>query len=449
MSVRSGFLPIAASGIATILFLIGGPHGARAQGAAGVRVTVDRERGQTVDELVALALRQAPDALSTRARADAARGDLDQAGRRPNPSLSVEQREEAGGMDAQTAVGFTWPLDLFRREGRLAVARSGLDAAEASSAERDRQIATATRLLAARLLAALRVLQVREDVAASNRTTVDLIAARVESGSAPAVERDAAVVEAARAEVDARRQRADVEMLAARLRTAVGLVPEAPLVLKESLEEVVAHSDVAMRDWLSQRRPEEAIAERPDVRVADAEVARALAREDLARREGRMDVSLFASYMRMTAGFPQLGLSASGQPEPIEGRFHNLAAGVMVMLPWRNRNQGAAAAAAAEGTAARFEREGRRIAALNEVEGLRRQEAAVREAAALFDDGVRDLARKTVEVMRESYQLGRATLVDVLAETRRFLDLELAYATTQLELVEARVALVAALGGGR
>ena len=423
---------------------------AQDRGGVAPRVAVDRERGQSVDEFVALALRQSPDGLAARARGEAARGELAQAALRPNPSLSFERRDEIGGMDAQTSIGLAWPLDLFRRDGRVAVARTSVEAADAASADRDRNIAFETRRRVARLLSALKMLQLREDLAASNRKTVELITARAEAGAAPIIDRDVATIEAARSEADVRRQRAEVSQIASELRALAGLGPDAPLVFRDTLEEMAAATDrIVPPDELAADRVQEAVSRRPDVRQADAEEARAKARQDLARREGRADVSLFASYMRMNSGFPQFGLTSSGANEPIAGTFNNVAAGVMVMLPWRNRNQGAIAAAAAEEAAARHERNARRLDALNEIDALRRQEEAARDAVAVFSAGARALAARNVEVQRESYQLGRATLLDVLAETRRYLDFETAYAATLLELVEARVALAAALGGGR
>jgi outer membrane protein TolC len=83
---------------------------------------------------------------------------------------------------------------------------------------------------------------------------------------------------------------------------------------------------------------------------------------------------------------------------------------------------------------------------LNEIDALRTREAQARSALRLFDDDMQALASHNVDVVRESYQLGRATLIDVLAETRRLLDVEAAYGDALLDFVEARVQLAAALG---
>ena len=83
---------------------------------------------------------------------------------------------------------------------------------------------------------------------------------------------------------------------------------------------------------------------------------------------------------------------------------------------------------------------------MNEIVALQQREVHAQAALDVFGGGLRDLASHNLDVLRESYQLGRATLIDVLAETRRYLDVEMAYADAQLELALARVALMGALG---
>ena len=53
---------------------------------------------------------------------------------------------------------------------------------------------------------------------------------------------------------------------------------------------------------------------RSDVREADARVALADARIEQAHREGRADISVFGSYMRMDNGFSQQGVGPAGGP---------------------------------------------------------------------------------------------------------------------------------------
>ena len=78
--------------------------------------------GLTIAQATAMGLQQEPGLREVRTAIDAARGERQQAGRRPNPSVSAERREEMGGGDNQTMIGIELPLDLFRRPARIAVA---------------------------------------------------------------------------------------------------------------------------------------------------------------------------------------------------------------------------------------------------------------------------------------------------------------------------------------
>jgi outer membrane protein TolC len=185
---------------------------------------------------------------------------------------------------------------------------------------------------------------------------------------------------------------------------------------------------------------------RPDVRVADATVDRAAAREDLALRNGRFDASLVASYARARGGFPQQGLDGSGRPVPIGGRTHNLIVGVNLMLPWRDANQGAIAAASAAVSTARHVLDARRLEATAELAAAESRDAASAGVLETLGGNARLLASRNLDVVRESYELGRATLGDVLDETRRYLEFESAYTAALVEAFDARVALTLAMG---
>lgn len=408
---------------------------------------IDPDRGTSIEDLVAKALDQAPAVLAKRALVRGAQAELMQAGLRPNPAVSLDWRDEVGGKDRQSSVGISWPLDLFRRKARTAVATSGVKAAEEDANETARQLAAEVRHQAGRALAAVRQLQIREAVAAAARQTRDLIAARAQSGAAPPLERDLAEVESRRAEVELIRQRAEADTALIGLKALVGLEPSTPLRLREDLEAVVARQDgQPSAPPADQPAIARAVGARSDVRAAETDVAIAAARTELFRREGRPDVSVVGAYMRMDSGFAPLGLTPTGQPVPIRGRFHNLAIGAMVTVPWRNRNQGAVAASTATEQAARHELAARKLAAEAEIDAARLRDEQARRALDVFSGGLRDLAARNLEVMRESYLLGRASLIDVLTETRRYLDVETAHAVALFEAFESRVALALAMG---
>jgi outer membrane protein TolC len=64
----------------------------------------------------------------------------------------------------------------------------------------------------------------------------------------------------------------------------------------------------------------------------------------------------------------------------------------------------------------------------------------------VYAGGVRVLARHNLDVVGQTFELGRATVFDVLAERRRFLEIEHEYIAAARELWDARVALTRAMG---
>ena len=66
-----------------------------------------------------------------------------------------------------------------------------------------------------------------------------------------------------------------------------------------------------------------------------------------------------------------------------------------------------------------------------------------------YSAGAQTLARQNLTVVSHSYDLGRVTVFEVLAEQRRYLDVERAYTEALTAAYKARTALKRALGGVR
>ena len=150
--------------------------------------------------------------------------------------------------------------------------------------------------------------------------------------------------------------------------------------------------------------------------------------------------------MRIGFSFPQFGVNPAGALTPIQDVFHSVKVGALVMVPIGDRNQGAVAAARAEREGADLLRHARMLAAESEVASARVRDERARQALAIYTQGVRTLARENLDVVRQTYELGRGTLTEVLAEQRRYLDFEMSYTDTLKLAFEARTALARALG---
>jgi cobalt-zinc-cadmium efflux system outer membrane protein len=407
-------------------------------GGSGNAQYLDPVNGVTIEEAIAQALAREPSLRASRAAVDIARGAERQAALRANPSVSFERREEPGGTDNQTMASVEWPLELFRVGARKAVAGRERVVAELSVSDRERLLAAEVRQRYGELLVAVRELSVLAEMAASIEKQRDLLTARVGEGAAPALDRDLVEVDLLRWQADRLLQIGRADAALVRLKRVMGLSPEDPLKVRYTLESVVVSQAIL--------QPASGAARRADVRAAEARVALADAEIDRVRRNGRFDVSLFGSYSRMDAGFMQRGFGSGGTLERVRGVFNYVAAGVMVMVPLFDRNEGEIASAQAARSGAEAAYRAAALDASSEVAAARALDDRAHEGLRIFSEDARTRALRNLDVIRESYALGRATVFDVLAEQRRYLDFERAYTGALASAYEARAALLTAQG---
>lgn len=399
----------------------------------------------TIDALVDKALAEAPEIRAAWARVDAAQGNVTQAAARANPELMTERRDAFDGMNSQTAVGVSWPLELGRRRGRAVVAINTAAETALAASEQGRQLAARVRLAAIRALAADRLVTIAEQAVESHHQWCDLLEVSVKEGRAAPIERDMAEIELKQGQAAVARLRGEAGARWVEVKQAAGLDPKTPLAFSETLEQAVA----AVRKSTPVFLPD-VVEGRSDVAEADAAIEVAAAKEDLARREGKLDLKLNATYMRTASGFPQMVMGENGVTVPIANRMNEFVVGATVMLPWPNRNQGMVAAAAAEKKAAEFERETRLLAARAEAASAEARDREAGNALEIYTaGGLLELAAKNLHVVRQSYQLGRISRIEVTMEERKYRDVQTAYVAALMDAYEARVMWTQALGGSR
>lgn len=386
----------------------------------------------TIDDLVIQALAENPALQAVRTQAEAARGRLRQATLRPNPMLDLGIQNSVTGPDNNLMVNLTLPLDLGgRKAGRVGVAERELEMKRAEVLEQERQLTAEVRMQAGELLAAQRNLGVMEALLQVNHKALGLVRQQVARGAIPALEENLIRVEVNRLDASRRLLESQAAVQLLKLKTLVGLGPEAPLLLQEELRPPPPR--VNLQEGLAR-----ALAARSDLLMARAEVAMATASILKEKAEGRWDASVNIGYMRQNFGYDLMGLTERGETQPIQDIFHYAGGGVTVMLPLRNRNEGNTAAAMAEAMAAE-----RRLAFVTltirqEVTAAFTQYEAAQRALELYTQGVREAARQNLEVVRKSYELGRTSLLDLIAEQRRYIEVEMGY-TDSLKLVYSAV----------
>lgn len=401
--------------------------------------------GLSLDQALALALDQEPSLQAARTQIDAAEGMRLQASLRPNPSVSVERRHEPGGTDNQTVVAVQWPLDLFRRDSRIAVADREVTTAQAAVADRERLLAAEVRTRYGDLAVAIRDLTLLDAIVEAARRQHDLLRSRADEGASPPLERDLLNVELRRLESERLLQAGRAEAASFALKRVLGLTADAKITIRDTLEDLVQRPSLSA----PQVDGSEVVAQRADVREAAARIGIAEAKVDRAEDIGRVDVSLFGNYMRMDAGFPQRAFSHDGDLTRIRGVFHYLSAGAMVTVPLFDRSQGTVAAARAERAGAAAAHQAALLSAQAELAAARARDEHAQRAVRVYADGARTLARQNLTVVNQSYELGRLTVFDVMSEQRRYLDVERAYTQALREAYEARTARDRARGERR
>ena len=405
---------------------------------------VDPANGLSLEQAIAHAIEQEPSLRAVRSQVEVAEGAKSQASLRPNPSASFEWRDEPGGTDHVATIGVEWPLDLFRRGERVAVAEREVTVARLSASDRERLLAAEVRARYGEVVAAIRDLAVLDEIVAATRNQFEVLRSRVEQGASPALERDLLDVEFRRLQADRLLQAGRTEAAVFELKRVLGMRADATLAVRDTFDVLVERESAPALGDMS------TIAEqRADVREAAARIETAAAKIDRAESEGRVDISLFGSYMRMDAGFPQRGFAVDGSLERVRGQFNYWSAGAMLTIPILNRNQGDAAAARAERTGAAAAYDAARLAAEAELASARARDERAREAVKVYGAGAQTLARQNLAVVGQSYELGRVTVFEVLMERRRYLDVERGYTEALRAAYEARTALNRALGEGR
>jgi cobalt-zinc-cadmium efflux system outer membrane protein len=395
---------------------------------------IDQTAGMSADEAVTYALTHNGDLLATRKEIEAAQALVRQAGLRPNPKLDIEGSRQINGADNRVTAGAMLPLELGgRRAARISVAQRELELREHELANRELLLAAEVRMKFGETLAQTLKLAFTEDLLVNNQRGYNLITARVSEGATAPLEQNMALVELNRLRSMRENVEGKLEVLLLALRNLIGMPLEQPLRLRGDFNNLIDRpAPVAVET-------ERALRERPDLLTARTMEGLGTARIEQARAAGHLDAGISAGYERMNSSFPVFGINDNGQLQPVQDVFHFLKFGISLDLPVRNKNQGAIEAAVVDTEAARQRREFAELTARREVAAAYAKYERSARAMEIFRFGVRDQAKANLDVVRQTYELGSKTLLDYIAEQRRFIELETDFIDAQLATYSARV----------
>ena len=403
------------------------------------RLYLDSQNGITADEAVARALENNGEIQAMRKEVEAARALVKQAGLRPNPILTAGGAKQIGGADNNQMADVMLPLELGgRRAARIAVAQRELEIREFALENQERLLAAEVRVKFGEALAAIKKLEVTEKTLVAAKQGYELVAARVTEGKTAPLEQNIFLVEVNRLQSIRETAEGKVETAMFELRNMIGMKPEEPLRIRGDFNNLIATppSVSGSTDY--------ALRERPDLQGARTMEQLAVANIAQAKSEGRLDASVKGGYQRMNSSFPLSGFDDHGVLRPIQDTFQFFTFGVEFMLPVRNRNQGAVEAARFAQQAAQRRIEFGELTIRREVAvAFARYNRAARSLS-IFQNGVRDQANSNLQVIWQTYELGSRSLLDYIAEQRRFLDVENELIDAELETYLANIEILRA-----
>lgn len=401
---------------------------------------LDPQSGMTADAAVALALENNGELQALRKEVDAARALVKQARLRPNPQLNAGGANQLGGPDNNQMAEIMLPLELGgRRRARITVAQRELEAREFELENQERLLASDVRLKFGEALAAIKKLEVAEKTLTAAKQGYDLVAARVTDGKIAPLEQNIFLVEVNRLQSIRESSEGKVEIAMFELRNMIGMKPEDPLRLRGDFAGLIAPQPPLSEST------ENALRERPDLEGARAVERLAAAKIEQATSEGRLDASIKSGYQRMNSSFPVSGFNDNGVLRPVQSVFRFFTFGVEINLPVRNRNQGAVEAAKFEREAAWPRIEFGELTIRREVAVAFARYTRAARALSIFQSGVRDQANANLQVIWQTYELGSRSLLDYIAEERRFLDVENALVDAELETYIAKIEIMRAV----
>ena len=399
----------------------------------------DQQNGMTADQAVALALENNGELQALRKDTDAARALVKQASLRPNPTLYASGAKQIDGADNNAMAEVMLPLELGgRRSARIAVAQKELEAREFELANQERLLAAEVRFKFGEALAAIKKLDVTEKTLLAAKQGYELVAARVTEGKTAPLEQNIFLVEVNRLQSIREMSEGKVEAVMFELRNMIGMKPEEPLRLRGDFVGLIAATPSISAST------DNALRTRPDLSGARTVEQLAAAKIEQAKSEGRIDASLKTGYQRMNSSFPVSGFDDRGILRPVQDVFHFFNFGVEISLPVRNRNQGAVEAAAFERQAAQRRVEFGELTIRREVATAFARYNRAARSFSIFQNGVRDQANANLQVIWQTYELGSRSLLDYIAEERRFLDIENELIDAELETYIANIEIMRA-----
>jgi outer membrane protein, heavy metal efflux system len=375
--------------------------------SAGTVGAQERLSHLTLDEALAVAARLNPSLVAKEREVDAVRAGEITAGLRPNPTASyLAEQFGSSSTDPQHTVTVSQTIETGgKRQRRISSARAATRVTGFELDDIRRQVAAQVKKGFVDLLVGQATLALAEQ----NLRTLDEVERiqrlRAEKGDISELELLRIQLQRFAFERDAADARQAERAARIALRTTMGfdlLTPDFQAEGSLEFRDVVANPSALRRATL---------ANRGDVRAAEAAGDKARADVELARANASWDVSPQIEYQRI-------------------GRDNTIGVGVSIPLRIFDRNQGEIARTRAEAERARAQRDVVASQALSEVDTALAALGTEREKVRLLTETYLPKAQRARDTVEFAYRRGGLSLLD-------FLDAQRTYRETSLEQLRA------------
>jgi outer membrane protein, heavy metal efflux system len=375
-----------------------------------------------------------PDLKAARATVDIAQAQINVAKVFPDPDLSLgvgQYDVRRRGNPTILAAQLSLPIELGgKRRSRIAVAKTGLDAATSDYADATRTL----RALAANAfidaLHARTILAQKQSALGHLQRLVEVNQRRLAAG-------DIAEVELVQSRVEMQRFRAEVLDAEGELRAAELAMTQ--LLGQEHSLPVRANGELRTPPpTLDQAGLAAGIDKRSDVRASALRLEGAQRQIDLEHAKRVVDVTVGAGWLHNFAVGGEAGVPSADL----------VTAFLSVPLPFSRVYRGELEVAESAQRQAQSQVQAIRIRAQAELQQALAHFEAAMHRVALYEGGTLVDANAVLEKTVYSYQRGEATLVEVLVAQRTASEIQLAYLDALADRAHALVAVGQAAGAG-
>ena len=396
---------------------------------------------RTINEIVALALKQSGELAALEKEAAAKQALAIQSGILTNPTLELQGssgRQSGSPEERSASIGINQELPL---NGKLRLRReAGQREAEAAQRQRDnaaRLLKEEVSTLAFDLALADKRRELAADLVGLNRDLAGVAGERFKAGDIPELELNLAKVELARAESRLIEAERDGIQLRLRMSLLTGLSEVAFNPADDLATPAVSQTIQELR--------KQALASRPDLQALALERSKAETETRLAVAEAipNPTVGVFAQRQRSATELGDLSSTSSDT---------QLGVRLSIPLPVFDRNQGGRVA-----SRSRLEAAGSRSLALErivtaEVEGAFSRLSASERILALFKQGIIPQLTENLQLTQEAYRLGEAGILAVIEEQKKFFEVNDGYLAAlhgrRVAFVKLESAVAIDLSGG-